>query len=169
MSLVSTLHRGLRPALRQSLEELSDSLFSLPYDEYIEYVQRLDRRSRRPYQPPQKPASSRQPEPMDVDTIRVAAARITRPESPVLSEISSTERRSYRLANDLCLCCGASDHWISECPQSRQTSLSRQSSPSRQSSLATPLSFTSPVLDTSSSPKKPRTKVTAKRGGLGGG
>jgi hypothetical protein len=53
------LYRGLRPALRQSLKESSDTLFSLSYKEYVKLVQGLDRRSRRPpiqNPPAQKPA-----------------------------------------------------------------------------------------------------------------
>jgi len=46
------LHRGFRPALRQSLKELSDTLFSLLYSEYIKLVQRLNRHSRRLIQNP---------------------------------------------------------------------------------------------------------------------
>ncbi|KAG9382310.1 Retrotrans-gag domain containing protein [Pyrenophora tritici-repentis] len=69
-SRISVLHRGLRSSLRQSLEESNDSLFTIPYDEYVELVQSLDRRSRRP-QPPQQPKQvSRQLDPMDVDPIK---------------------------------------------------------------------------------------------------
>lgn len=43
-----TLHRGLRPALRQILEQSYDTLFDLEYDDYIELLQRHDRRQQRP-------------------------------------------------------------------------------------------------------------------------
>ncbi|KAI0568424.1 hypothetical protein Alg130_12130, partial [Pyrenophora tritici-repentis] len=76
-SRISVLHRGLRSSLRQSLEESNDSLFTIPYDEYVELVQSLDRRSRRP-QPPQQPKQvSRQLDPMDVDPIQVQSARVS--------------------------------------------------------------------------------------------
>ncbi|KAF2195909.1 hypothetical protein K469DRAFT_545043, partial [Zopfia rhizophila CBS 207.26] len=144
VSRVTTLHRGLRPALRQSLEESSDSLFSLSYNDYIELVQRLDRRSRRP-QPAQKPTQKTAHEPMDVDhPIRIASARVSfprRPVSPASSQSSSPDRHTYRQLNGLCFCCSSPDHWIDSCPQSRSSS--RQSS--------------SPVL-----PRQPRTKTTAR-------
>jgi hypothetical protein len=126
-SRVTTLHHGLRPTLRQFLEESSDSLFSQSYDHYVELVQSLDRRSRRP-QPVQKPASHPPPsDPMDISAVRVNAVRPTRSTSPASSVSSSTssirfERRMYRLENSLCLCCGADDHWISKCPKSRTRS-----------------------------------------------
>ncbi|KAF1936043.1 hypothetical protein EJ02DRAFT_482368, partial [Clathrospora elynae] len=85
-SRISVLHHGLSPALRQSFEETSDSLFSIPYNEYIELVQSLNRRSRRP-QPvqPLKPAS-RQSSHMDIDPIRVSSIRMS---ARRLSESSS--------------------------------------------------------------------------------
>lgn len=151
VSRVTTLHRGLRPALRQSLEESNDSLFSLIYDEYVELAQRYDRRTRRPQpaqsfaqpiqpaQPARKPAlptQPRQPEPMDIDPIRVSTARIlpARPPSPSSCHAStpptpSTERRAHRLQNNLCLYCGSNEHWIAGCPDSRPFSLSRSASP----------------------------------------
>lgn len=43
-----TLHRGLRLALRQTLEQSYDTLFDLEYDEYVELLQRYDRRQQRP-------------------------------------------------------------------------------------------------------------------------
>ncbi|KAF2182966.1 hypothetical protein K469DRAFT_584960, partial [Zopfia rhizophila CBS 207.26] len=48
VSRITTLHRGLRPALRQSLKKSSDSLFSLLCNDYIELVQRLNRCSHCP-------------------------------------------------------------------------------------------------------------------------
>lgn len=122
ISRVSTLHRGLRPNLRQTLESLNDSIFDLSYNEYIELVQRADRR----YRPAQKPASKPQPTPnhnidqMDTDPIGISAVQpvqSARSVSPSLSasSTSSASRRSYRQKNDLCLYCGSSDHWISDC------------------------------------------------------
>ncbi|KAF1946954.1 hypothetical protein EJ02DRAFT_335039, partial [Clathrospora elynae] len=128
-------HYGLCPALRQSLEESSDSLFNIPYDKYVELVQSLDRCSRRsqpvqlfqqpkPVQP-LKPAS-RQSNHMDIDPIQVRSAQVSsvrmsahRPsESPsrLSSRSSSNRRRTHGLENDLCLCCSAADHWITSCP-----------------------------------------------------
>ncbi|KAF1936742.1 hypothetical protein EJ02DRAFT_358461, partial [Clathrospora elynae] len=137
---IALLHRGLRPALRQSLEGTSDSLFSIPYDKYIEFVQSLDCRSRhpqpfqqltsrQPVQPP-KPAS-RQSDHMDIDPIRVNSVQVSsvRMPAPCLSRSlskssskllsrslskSSEERRAYCLKNNLCLCCGAANHWIGQ-------------------------------------------------------
>ncbi|KAG9380167.1 hypothetical protein A1F94_009062 [Pyrenophora tritici-repentis] len=129
-SRISVLHRGLRSSLRQSLEESNDSLFTIPYDEYVELVQSLDRRSRRP-QPPQQPKQvSRQLDPMDVDPIQVQSARVSSVRKPARrlsasSSDSSDERRAYRLSNNLCLYCGAADHWISSCPRSSSRSSSR--------------------------------------------
>ena len=42
------LYRGLRQNLRQHLEESSDSLFSLEYEDFIELIQSIDRRIGRP-------------------------------------------------------------------------------------------------------------------------
>ncbi|KAJ5894424.1 hypothetical protein N7495_006115 [Penicillium taxi] len=44
---ITTLHRGLRRPLRETLEQVSDSLFSLSYEAYIEFLQRYDRRQPR--------------------------------------------------------------------------------------------------------------------------
>ncbi|KAF2174313.1 hypothetical protein K469DRAFT_719677 [Zopfia rhizophila CBS 207.26] len=115
-------------------ERLTDSLFSLLYNDYIELVQRLDRRSRRP-QLAQKPTQKTAHEPMDVDhPIRIASARVSfprRPVSPTSSQSSSPDRHTYRQLNGLCFCCGSPDHWIDSCPY--------------------------PVL-----PRQPRTKTTAR-------
>ncbi|KAF2189222.1 hypothetical protein K469DRAFT_701847 [Zopfia rhizophila CBS 207.26] len=89
VSCVTTLHRGLRPALYQSLEESSDSLFSLSYNDYIEL-------------PAQKPTQKTAHEPMDVDhLIRIASARVSFPRRPL---------------NGLCFCCSSPDYWIDSCP-----------------------------------------------------
>ena len=167
---VSTLHRGLRPALRQSLEESEDSLFSLPYDAYVELMQRYDRRSRQhqPRQQPQTRTGHQQPrasappvprlDPMDTDPIQLNTVRITSSSSRrsssrsprrSLSSLTAADRRADRLEHDLCLCCGSDKHWISACPVSRSRSSS--SSRSRSSSRSSP----------------PRTKTTAKREFLG--
>jgi Retrotransposon gag protein len=146
VSRVMALHRGLRPALRQSLEESSDSLFSLSYSGYVELVQRLDRRSRRPpvQKPDQKPAqkSAAAHEPMDVDHQIQTASLVPAPQSRNQSRArpsfcsrppsaassrsrsrsSSAERRSHRMKNGFCLCCGARDHWIAQCPHSHSNS-----------------------------------------------
>ncbi|NWN33358.1 hypothetical protein GY663_29680, partial [Klebsiella michiganensis] len=62
ISRVTTLHRGLRQSLRQKLEELNDSLFSLPYDQYVETMQSAERRSKRfPSSQPSQPSQSSQP------------------------------------------------------------------------------------------------------------
>ena len=52
VSRVIVLHRGFRPALRQSLKESSDTLFSLLYSKYVKLVQRLNRHSHRLIQNP---------------------------------------------------------------------------------------------------------------------
>ncbi|KAK7178761.1 pol-like protein, partial [Paraphaeosphaeria sporulosa] len=122
VSWVTTLHQGLRPTLRQFLEESNDSIFGLQYPEYVELIQSYDRRARRPQnQHPnqhlnQYPKPAR-PEPMDVDPARV---RLARPSS-ALSTSSSTSRHAHRLENDLYLYYGADDHWISDYPISRRT------------------------------------------------
>lgn len=166
---VTMLHRGLRPALRQSLEESEDSLFSLAYNDYIELVQRFDRRSRRPQpqvaQPSiQKPLSRTnppvseipKPEPMDINAIQLSQVKIiSPPPSPTSRSASSTScpssanRRAYRLKHDLCFCCGSNNHWISTCPRSHSPasrSRPRTSSPSPKHSCPMP-STKSQVLD----------------------
>lgn len=132
ISRLVTLHRGLRPTLRQTLEESNDSLFSLPYDDYIDLIQRVDRRTRRPqpaqtptqkpfplYKPPtqtQKPDQDN----MDLAPIQIGALRtgspLSRSDSPVSTKSASSDRTIYRLENDLCFYCGSADHWISACP-----------------------------------------------------
>lgn len=122
---VTTIHRGLRPSLRQPLEESNDSLFSLSYNSYIELVQLHDRRLRRPqYQPPQKPV--RNPDPPDTDPMQINALEITVPTSPTLSRRSSShsssDRYEHRSENGLCYYCGSNSHWIADCPRSSSSS-----------------------------------------------
>lgn len=146
-SRVTTLHRGLRPILRQTLENSSDALFSFSYDEYIELLQRADRRTRSSQKeaPKPAPALTRSTDPMDMDPIQIAAvrpacskpARSASPASITSSTKSSTSvRRDFRLLNDLCLYCGSDQHWISAC-----NARSRPASPA---------------------PEQPRTKTSAR-------
>jgi hypothetical protein len=134
----TTLHRGLRHSLRQALEESSDSLFSLSYDEYLELVQRYERRQRRPpkatppsqsvqlYQKPtSQPTAHSTSEPMDLDPIRVRSARVS-PPSPCLSDI----RHAHRRQENLCFYCGSPDHRIADC-YARSRSRSRSRTPER--------------------------------------
>ena len=109
VSRITTLHRGLRQSLRQKLEELNDSLFSLPYDQYVETMQSAERRSKRfpssqPSQPSQ-PSQSSQPnqssrnrfsQQMDIDPIRVNAARPARPSRSRSSSTSSSASADRR-------------------------------------------------------------------------
>lgn len=130
ISRVTTLHRGLRSILRQTLEESNDSLFILSYDEYIELVQSVDRRTRRsqPAQKlPQNLTQNSRTEPMDMDPVQVNALHVPTPTSSFTpsstrSRSSSPDRRSFRLKNNLCLYCGSQDHWIADCPRPRPTS-----------------------------------------------
>jgi hypothetical protein len=142
ISRVTTLHRGLRQSLRQKLEESNDSLFSLTYDQYVETMQSAERRSKRfqssqpsqPSQPSQSSQSNRNrfSQQMDIDPIRVNAARparLSRSRSSSTSSSSSADRRDYRLSNDLCLCCGSASHWINSCPESRSARPASPASP----------------------------------------
>jgi hypothetical protein len=38
-----------------------------------------------------------------------------------ISSSISTSNREHRLERDLCYYCGSSEHWIADCPRSRQT------------------------------------------------
>ncbi|KAK7177922.1 pol-like protein [Paraphaeosphaeria sporulosa] len=128
LSRITILHRGLRPALRQSLEESTDSLFSQSYNAYIELAQSLDRRTR-----PQNQKPAHRPEPMDIDHIQLSTLNIPRRSpSPTLSA-SSSQIRQYREKYDQCFYCGASDHWINICPikPSSPTSPQPRSQPQR--------------------------------------
>ncbi|KAA8649413.1 uncharacterized protein ATNIH1004_002084 [Aspergillus tanneri] len=131
ISRVTTLHRGLRPNLRRILEDSNNSLFDLPYNEYIELVQSTDRRTRPSPKSDPKPALTPNTDPMDTDPVRVnsvkinpnpvhvGSVRVARAASPVLSDSShestTSDRRRFRLANNLCLYCGSNDHWIADC------------------------------------------------------
>jgi hypothetical protein len=135
-SRITTLHRGLRSTLRHALESKNDSLFTLPYDDYITLVQSADRRTQPSFQKPayfqpgsQKLVRAKSPDPdqMDLGPIRLHTARISsrspppRPYSPPLSTSSNSSRLSYRLVNNLCFYCGSNDHWIENCPSSSST------------------------------------------------
>ncbi|KAF2176437.1 hypothetical protein K469DRAFT_760354, partial [Zopfia rhizophila CBS 207.26] len=99
VSRITTLHRGLRHSLRQHLEESSDSLFSLPYNEYVELVQHIDHHAWRPY-PAQKPAPepARHPTSYNTEPMELNHFSHIRSISPAPSQSSSSaERRSYRL------------------------------------------------------------------------
>ncbi|KAA8644629.1 uncharacterized protein ATNIH1004_008835 [Aspergillus tanneri] len=106
-------------------------LFDLPYNEYIELVQSTDRRTRPSPKSAPKPALTPNTDPMDTDPVRVnsvkinpnpvhvGSVRVARAASPVLSDSShestTSDRRRFRLANNLCLYCGSNDHWIADC------------------------------------------------------
>jgi hypothetical protein len=155
-SRITTLHRGLRPNLRRTLEDSSDSLFTLGYNDYIELVQSIDRRIRQPQPQPQpqprKPVSpAPRSDPMDISLARprspvyIGAARPrSRPETPD-SAASRSQIRQNRLDNGSCLYCGSFTHTKYSCPNG-----------SRFSSI-------------SGSPRRsPRTKTTAKSEVLSG-
>ena len=135
---ISSLHRGLRTSLRQTLEESEDSLFSLSYDSYVEQVQRLEHRTRRHQNQPARNQSQttrppeqvfltkdHQPEDkMDVNVVRTTHANTLRIR-PTRSRRSSSSHSSrspvryqHRLDNNLCFYCGSADHWIDKCPNS---------------------------------------------------
>ena len=147
VSRVMALHRGFRPALRQSLKELSDTLFSLLYSEYIKLVQRLNRHSRRLIQnplvqkPAQKPIAAYKP--MDVNlqlqTASLAPASQSRNKSRALpsfcsrlpsaalsrsrsSSAESTECCAYRIKNGFYLYYSVRDYQIAQCLYSRNNS-----------------------------------------------
>jgi hypothetical protein len=139
VSRVTSLHRGLRPTLRQPLEESNDSLFSQSYNDYIELLQGLDRRTRRPPASTRQQASSRQPvsasqpaqsypqdDPMILNTTSFRHTTQTRSSSPSSASSKSADRQSYRYNKDLCYCCGSKHHWIKDCPESRSNRTSSQ-------------------------------------------
>ncbi|RJE18475.1 hypothetical protein PHISCL_09188 [Aspergillus sclerotialis] len=142
VSRVTTLHRGLKSTLRQTLENSSDSLFSLSYDEYIELLQRTDRRTRLTRNSTLKPAQIQNSDPMDVAPAQIASIRPARPDSPtsVSSATSSaSNRRAFRLYNDLCLYCGSDQHWITTCPtRSRSNSLTPPEIPRTKTTARSP-------------------------------
>ena len=157
ISRVTTLHRGLRQSLRQKLEESNDSLFSLTYDQYVETMQSAERRSKRfpssqPNQSsqssqPSQPARNRLSQQMDIDPIRVNAARLSRSRSSSTSSSASADRREYRLLNDLCLCCGSANHWIESCPESRSARPARPARPASPAQLRTKTTARSATMD----------------------
>lgn len=160
---VSTLHRGLRAALRTVVEESHDSCFQLLYDEYVELVQRHDRRTRAP-RPPQAPVKKEQhrAEDMEVDTTqpRANVARFAPPSPPT----SISDRRAHRLGHGLCFCCGSGDHWINDCPRSRSRSLSDSDSrPRPRPRPRSSASSTTSQHPTDVACRSTRTKTTAQR------
>ena len=139
VSRVSSLHRGLRPTLRQPLEESNDSLFSQSYNDYVELLQGLDRRTRRqPFSShnknnPRQHVPASQPtqtfpidDPMILNTSNFHSHAHNRPSSPSSTSSKSSDRQSYRYNNDLCYCCGSKNHWIKDCPQSRSNTTSQR-------------------------------------------
>lgn len=144
ISRITTLHRGLRQSLRQKLEESNDSLFSLSYDQYVEAIQSVDRRSKRfqpsqpsqprPSSPSSQPRRNRYSQQMDIDPVRIGVAKpilTPRSRSSSFSSTASSERRLYRLSNDLCLCCGSASHWIDTCPESRSAQPAQPAQPTQ--------------------------------------
>lgn len=122
---VTTLHRGLRSSLRQTLEEDDDSLFNLAYDAYVERVQRADRRTRRPQpQAAQKEAfkAARPSEPRYTEPMQLNALELYSAPSAASSRHSSSDRADQRFEHELCYYCGSSDHWIADCPSTEPTS-----------------------------------------------
>jgi hypothetical protein len=110
----TTLHRGLRRSLREILEQASDSLFSLSYEEYLEFLQRFERRQPRPqnhnyprnqtqnqtpFRPPFKPQTRTQPEPdlMDTSVNRVQL----RSSTPTSSDATKIKSNLVRLSSPL--------------------------------------------------------------------
>jgi hypothetical protein len=129
-SRITTLHRGLRPALRLALENKNDSLFTLPYDDYIALVQGADRHTQaRHSQNHQKLPLAKNSDQMDLSTLRINTTRFRhrspppRPCSPASptpsasSASSSHSRYSVRLDKSLCFYCGSNEHWIKDCPR----------------------------------------------------
>ena len=130
---VTTLHRGLRTTLRQTLENSNDALFDLPYDNYIKLVQRTNRynqpvsdqkRTQNPaLNPAKNPALKNHPDTMDITPVQLASVHTEAPPaSPTLTassgsslHSSASNRRTFRLDHDLCLYCGSDEHWISQC------------------------------------------------------
>jgi hypothetical protein len=132
VSRVTSLHRGLRPTLRQPLEESNDSLFSQSYNDYVELLQGLDRRTRRQPASSRNQTNSRQPfptsqstqplpvdDPMVLNTTSFRDSAHTRSSSLSSTTSKSSARLSHRYNNDLCYCCGSKYHWIKDCPESR--------------------------------------------------
>jgi hypothetical protein len=132
----TTLHRGLRRSLREALEQASDTLFELSYEEYLDILQRYDRRQPRPFQrqsSPQQRQRQPAPEPMDLSVNR--------------TKISREARQRQRQQKGLCRYCGSPDHYIDQCnaptwnPQHRhrRSSLSSSSTPSLSDTESPPI------------------------------
>ena len=139
---VIALYYSFRPTLRQSLKELSNTLFSLLYKEYVKLVQGLNRRFCRLLvqnlllqKPAQKPAATDKP--IDVDQIRTTSFIPTpkprnklrappsfrsRPPSATLSrsrlQSSSAKCCLYYLRNGFCLYYSVYNYQIAQCPYS---------------------------------------------------
>jgi hypothetical protein len=141
-----TLHRGLRPALRQILEQSYDTLFDLEYDDYIELLQRHDRRQQRPVTQRQNQTSQNQTSQnqtsqnqtrqtqtrqsqldlMDLDPVRINGAqsspvrvksnRVRLSKPPLPLGFNNPANIAERAKHGLCYYCGACSHWISACP-----------------------------------------------------
>ncbi|THC87364.1 hypothetical protein EYZ11_013191 [Aspergillus tanneri] len=132
----TTLHRGLRRPLREALEQASDTLFELSYEEYLEILQRYDRRQPRPFQrqsSPQQRQRQLAPEPMDLSVNR--------------TKISRETRQRQRQQEGLCRYCGSPDHYINQCNDPTWNTQYRY----RRSSLTS--SSTSSLSDAESPPK----------------
>jgi hypothetical protein len=137
VSRITSLHRGLRPALRQPLEESNDSLFSQPYNDYVELLQGLDRRTRR------QPVSARQPaspqplhDPMVLNNTGFRNLPGSRSSSPASTSSKMSDRKSHRYENDLCFCCGSRYHWIKQCPEARSNKTAKEPVPTRTKTTA---------------------------------
>lgn len=141
VSRVTSLHRGLRPALRQPLEESNDSLFSQPYNDYVELLQGLDRRTRRQPAPARQPAhqpTSPQPphDPMVLNTTVLNNLPRSRSSSPASTSSKMSDRKSHRYKNDLCFCCGSRYHWIKQCPEARSNNTTKEYIPTKTKTTA---------------------------------
>ena len=139
-SCVATLHRGLCSSLHQTIENSNDSLFSLSYNDYVEQVQISDHcicqnlsvKSAQSIQPVQKHDLMN----TSTHSISVACVNADDVSDALLSSESESEPRSsafcrwsHRLANNLCLCCGSTNHWIAACPLSHSSALTSRQKP----------------------------------------
>lgn len=130
--VTTTLHRGLRYKLRDTVEQTNDTIFNLTYNEYLALLQTYDRRQPR-NQPPRQlrlpaPAASKEksirfePEPMDisVNRTRIKPDSVQKRDTVKLSQPpdqrTSAARWNRRAKNDTCYYCGSFNHYIKECP-----------------------------------------------------